>query len=88
MQLLFLCPSRKAKKMSKLFFQVANAGGVKAAGSLHVSPNSINRVLILTTPVMTCGKEFPGQNVYKITLCDLKTKYRPASKKCDQRLTK
>ena len=31
-------------KMLKLFFQVPNAGGMKAAGSLHASPNSINRV--------------------------------------------
>ena len=27
------------------FFQVPNAGGMKAAGSLHVSPNSINQRL-------------------------------------------
>ena len=33
------------------FFQVPNAGRMKAAGSLHVTPNSINHVSILTTPV-------------------------------------
>ena len=50
------------------FFQVPNAGGMKAAGSLHVSPNSINQTSILTTLVITRWCQVSGAKCLKSTI--------------------
>ena len=56
-------------KIFILFFQVPNAGRMKAAGSLHVTPNSINHVSILTTLVVknSQGKMFEKYNHLFVT---------------------